>query len=160
MKSPVNVWALRKRLGLVSDELQSRYGDAVTVHQCVATGLFASIGRVPLLDRPQVRSVDEWLAKLKLDALRATSVHDLSYGQFRRVLIARAMVQRPDVLLLDEPTSGMDRESTMLVWSQLLQLVHQGTSIVMASHEADVASGLFTHQLTLQDGCASQRALC
>lgn len=155
LRNPVNVWALRKRLGLVSDELQSSYSDAATVYQCVATGFSASIGRLPLLDARQRRRIDEILNTLRLGAIRSMSIHRLSYGQFRRTLIARALVQCPLVLLLDEPTSGMDRDFAALIWSELLRLAGQGTHIVMASHEVEIVSGLFTHQLTLDDGRAT-----
>jgi molybdate transport system ATP-binding protein len=156
MRSPINVWQLRKRLGLVSDELQSSYHDTVTVYQCVATGFFASIGRIPFLDAQQRRCIDEWLEKLGLDALHATSIRQLSYGQFRRVLIARALVQRPEILLLDEPMSGLDSDVMALIWSLLSRLSRQGTRIVMSSHETEIAGGLFTHQLMLADGRASR----
>lgn len=159
MHSPVNVWELRQRLGLVSDELQSSYSDAVTVYQCVATGFFASIGRVPFLDAQHKRSIAEWLDILGLDGFASLNIHQLSYGQFRRVLIARALVQRPDALLLDEPMSGMDGGSTALIWSLLEHLSDEGTRIVMASHEVEIAGELFTHQLMLEDGCATAKSL-
>jgi len=154
MRSPVNVWQVRKRLGVVSDELQSSYKDSVTVYQCVATGFFASIGRIPFLDAQQMDCIDEWIDTLELDAVRETRIHQLSYGQFRRVLLARAMVQRPEVLLLDEPTSGLDSNSIALVWSVLSCLRNQGTGLVMTSHEAEIAGGLFSHELTLKNGRA------
>jgi molybdate transport system ATP-binding protein len=154
MPNPVNVWQLRKRLGLVSDELQSSYKDYVTVYQCVATGFFASIGRIPFLDEQQRCSIDEGLKVLGLDALRPTRIQQLSYGQFRRVLIARALVQRPEILLLDEPMSGLDSDTTTLIWSVLKDLGDQGTTLVMTSHESEFSDELFCHQLTIKNGHA------
>ncbi|MDH3509589.1 MAG: ATP-binding cassette domain-containing protein [Gammaproteobacteria bacterium] len=155
MRPPINVWQLRKRLGIVSDDLQSNYSEAVTVYQCVASGFFASIGRIPLLTARQKRCIDKWIEILELDALRAKRIDQLSYGQFRRVLMARALVQRPDILLLDEPMSGLDSDSMALIWSLLVRLSSQGTRIVMASHEREIIGGLFTHQLTLENGQAT-----
>jgi len=154
LRSPVNVWQLRKRLGLVSDELQSGYKDSVTVHQCVATGFFASIGRVPFLSTQQRHRIDAAIEMLELGAVRAKSIQHLSYGQFRRVLIARALVQRPEILLLDEPMSGLDNDSIAFIWSVLGYLRSQGTVIVMTSHEVEISTGLFSHQLTLNNGLA------
>jgi molybdate transport system ATP-binding protein len=154
VRSRANVWRLRQRLGLVSDELQSSYSDSVTVQQCVATGFFASIGRIPFLDAQQRRYIDEWLEMMELDAIRAMSIHQLSYGQFRRVLIARALVQHPEILLLDEPMSGLDSESIAFIWSVLSRLSAEGTALVMTSHEAEISGGIFSHRLTLKNGRA------
>ena len=86
----VNIWRVRRGIGLISDELQSIYGDDIAVADCVATGFNASVGRVPLLSQPQISARDTALEKTGLTALRDISVRRLSYGQFRRVLLARA----------------------------------------------------------------------
>ena len=154
---PVNVWELRRRLGLVSDELQSIYGDSVTVHDCVATGFAASIGRVPRLTMGQRAEIDRWVHELQLHEWRDTRIPQLSYGQFRRVLVARAMVQRPRALLLDEPQSGLDAASCDRLWSLLHRLSDAGTRLVMATHEQIPRDGLFARELVLSAGRAEAR---
>jgi molybdate transport system ATP-binding protein len=154
LPGPVNVWDVRRRLGLVSDELQGLYSDAMTVADCVATGFAASIGRVPSLNAGQRQEVVSCLEQLGLSGFDTASIRRLSYGQFRRVLIARALVQKPAVLLLDEPMSGLDSATATVAWSILMQLSRAGTSLVMSSHESEIPDSLFANQLQLIHGRA------
>ena len=155
----VNVWRVRRGIGLISDELQSIYGDDIAVADCVATGFNASVGRVPMLSQTQIGARDTALEKTGLTALREISVRRLSYGQFRRVLLARALVQDPRVQLLDEPMTGLDAESRALIWKCISDLTSRGTQLVMASHEQDRGAVCFTHELRLADGRAREKPL-
>ena len=154
----VNIWGVRRRIGLISDELQSVYGDDISVADCVATGFNASIGRVPFLSKMRAVARDAALKKTALTPLRDVSVRRLSYGQFRRVLLARAFVQDPRVLLLDEPMSGLDADSRALIWQCIASMMERGAQLVMASHDHDAGTVRFTHELTLAGGraCATK----
>ena len=81
--------------------------------------------------------VDELLEQFRLADLADRNIRTLSYGQLRRVLIARAVVHEPRVLLLDEPWEGLDRENRKLVNRELEQIVTRGTQLVSASHLSD-----------------------
>ncbi|NUQ01361.1 MAG: ATP-binding cassette domain-containing protein, partial [Armatimonadetes bacterium] len=76
----------------------------------------------------------------------------LSYGQARRLLIARALVHRPAVLLLDEALDGLDAASSRLVIDLLGRLAAADTSLVMVSHHDDALLSLATHRLILSGG--------
>jgi molybdate transport system ATP-binding protein len=151
-----DIWAVRRRTGLVSDDLQARYAGYVTVTQCVATGFNASIGRAPALDPERRRTVAAVLADLGLSALAGVNVQALSHGQFRRVLLARALVQRPALLLLDEPFSGLDAGWSAVAWRCLRQLADRDTAVVFASHEPVPDPAFFNRTLKLADGRAGQ----
>jgi molybdate transport system ATP-binding protein len=149
--SPRNVWALRRNVAWVAPELQAAYRYPSTVRDCVASGFESSIGLVREPSPEQSRRVAELLAWFDLEQLAERRVATLSYGQFRRALIARALVNRPRVLLLDEPWSGLDVPTAELLDSALGLIAANGTQLVCASH-LEHHEEPFTHELMLADG--------
>ncbi|MCZ6476584.1 MAG: ATP-binding cassette domain-containing protein [Gammaproteobacteria bacterium] len=131
---PDNVWSLRRQVAWVSPELQAGYWYPCTVYQCIASGFESSIGQTRRLKRVEAELVAELLEQFDLADLSKRNVKALSYGQFRRVLIARAVVHRPKVLLLDEPWEGLDSGNLELVTRELNQIIARGTQLVCASH--------------------------
>lgn len=149
--NPENVWALRKQIAWVSPELQAGYWYPSTARQCIFSGFDSSIGQTRRMAAAEIALVDELLEQFELRDLAGRNVRTLSYGQFRRVLIARAVVHEPRVLLLDEPWEGLDPDSRDLVSRELEQIIARGTLLVCASHLSDVF-GPFNHVLELDNG--------
>lgn len=147
-----DVWQLRRRIARVSDELQAEYLDRLTVRDCVATGFVASIGRVPVLDDAQWATVDQWISVVGLADLATAGIRTLSYGQFRRALIARALVTDPEVLLLDEPASGLDREGQAQLGGILRAAAARGAQIVLSTHRDNPAGSLVNRVADLVEG--------
>jgi ABC-type lipoprotein export system ATPase subunit len=92
---------------------------------------------VELPARRRAEGVEELLARLALDDLRARYPAEISIGQQQRVAVARALVLGPRLLLVDEPTSHQDRRSAELVWSALSDAAAAGTACLVATHEPD-----------------------
>ena len=151
IRNPDNVWDLRKQVAWVSPELQAGYWYPSTVRQCLYSGFDSSIGQTRRMTASETALVDELLEQFRLADLADRNVRTLSYGQFRRVLIARAMVREPRVLLLDEPWEGLDHENRKLVNRELEQIVARGTQLVSASHLGDTPAP-FNRLLELLDG--------
>lgn len=86
--------------------------------------------------------IDELLATLDLTAKADKNMHDLSGGMKRRVLIAQAMVHKPPVLVLDEPTAGVDVELRQQLWEFASRLHRQGHTIVLTTHYLEEAEAL------------------
>ena len=149
--NPDNVWELRKQIAWVSPELQAGYWYPSTARQCLYSGFDSSIGQTRRMTASETALVDELLEQFRLTDLADRNIRTLSYGQFRRVLIARAVVHEPRVLLLDEPWEGLDRENRKLVNRELELIITRGTQLVSASHLADTPEP-FNRLLELMDG--------
>lgn len=148
---PDNVWSLRRQIAWVSPELQAGYWYPSTVYQCIASGFESSIGQTRRLKPAEAEVVDELLEQFELLDLVKRNVKALSYGQFRRVLIARAVVHGPKVLLLDEPWEGMDDGNLELVTHELSQIIARGTQLVCATH-LHRHSEQFNRELVIERG--------
>jgi molybdate transport system ATP-binding protein len=149
--NPRNIWELRKRVAWLSPELQAGYRFPSTVRACVASGFESSIGQTRALTAPETRRVQELLVQLDLSALAERSLRTLSYGQARRALIARALVNRPRVLLFDEPWEGLDAPMADLLNRTLAAVIATGTQLVCTSH-LTAHREHFTHGLALDAG--------
>ncbi len=149
--NPDNVWDLRRQVAWVSPELQAGYWYPSTARQCIYSGFDSSIGQTRRMTAAETALVDELLEQFRLVDLADRNIRTLSYGQLRRVLIARAVVHGPRVLLLDEPWEGLDRDNRKLVSRELEQIVARGTQLVSASH-LDETPPPFNRLLELADG--------
>lgn len=128
------LWEIRARVGYVGPDLQTAYRDDLTAREVVASGWFASIGLLDAVTRAQWRRVDEVVEQFDLRELARENFLRLSYGQRRRVLLARAVVHRPQVLLLDEPLDGLDEASLARMRDHLLALGHGRLALIVVTH--------------------------
>jgi molybdate transport system ATP-binding protein len=134
----------KKTVGFLSPELQSDYArDDVSVEDIVISGRHASIGLNAPPTRADRRAAQRWLRMFELTGLAALRPRELSYGQLRRVLLARAMVNSPRLLLLDEPCAGLDAATRGEVLDHVERLTRAGVQLVMATHhEADIVPSI------------------
>jgi molybdate transport system ATP-binding protein len=149
--NPRNIWTLRKHVAWLSPELQAAYRYPSTVRACIASGFESSIGQTRALTAAEEARVAELLDALMLNELAERPLTSLSYGQARRALIARALANRPRVLLLDEPWEGLDAPMARLLNETLQRVEAHGTQLVCASHLATHREH-FTHELVLEGG--------
>ncbi|GAA5156338.1 ATP-binding cassette domain-containing protein [Nocardioides marinquilinus] len=95
---------------------------------------------------------DELLEFVNLTDKAKSRVEDLSGGMKRRLTIARSLVNRPDLLLLDEPTTGLDPQARHLLWGQLFRLKQQGVTLVITTHYMDEAEQLCDRLVVMDKG--------
>jgi molybdate transport system ATP-binding protein len=142
----------KQRVGLVAPHLQANHPQHLTVAEVVQSGRHSSIG---LNDAPTAADRAAGRRSLEffgLGELATRTLRELSYGQLRRVLFARAWVRHPDLLLLDEAFSGVDGPTRRSLKSHVEALVAAGTAVVMTTHHRPEWPDCVTHELELAGG--------
>jgi iron complex transport system ATP-binding protein len=136
-----DVFQLRTRLGIVSNDLMlSCTGDA-SGRDVVLSGFFSSTAIYPNhnVDTKQRDQADAALAELKIQHLADRPVCEMSSGEARRVLIARALVHKPRALLFDEPCNSLDLAAQQSLRQTMSTLANSGSAIILVTHElADI----------------------
>ena len=148
----VALQAFKERVGLVAAHLQADHPHDLTASAVVQSGRHASIG---LNDAPSAAdraAARRALREFGLSPLAARSLRELSYGQLRRVLFARAWVRNPALLLLDEPFSGVDEPTRRDLAERIEARVAAGTAVVMTTHRRSEWPRCASHELELAHG--------
>ncbi len=150
---PFDIWKLKERVAHVSDDLQIAYTLGESVEAVVASGFWASIGlwREPTAEQHGI--VTAIIARLGLSALRGRTFTQLSFGERRKVLIARSLVRHPSIFILDEVWNGLDAAFRTALHALLLDVARAGTTLVVIAHdEDDELAALAARVCTLENG--------
>ncbi len=145
-----SIWSIKRRIGYVSPEMHRAYKRDLPAIQVVASGLSDSVG---LYVRP--RETDYavcrfWLRAFGAEALESRPFLQLSSGEQRLVLLARAFVKDPDLLILDEPLHGLDNGGRMRAKAVINAFCsRQSKTLIMVSHYADEFPACIDHELEL-----------
>lgn len=140
------------RAGFVAAHIQTIHPHELTVEEIVASGRHASIGLNDPLTAADRNAAEKALDFFGLKGFGKRPREELSYGQMRRVLFARAWVTHPRLLLLDEPLAGIDAPTRSVLLDRIGQLVAKGTAVVMTTHHRDEWPPYATHELELDAG--------
>jgi molybdate transport system ATP-binding protein len=133
--TPIEAW--KRRVGYVSPELQTDYLVNVSIAELIASGRHASIGLAEPVSSADRRIARRWLKFFELSGQARLRPRELSYGQMRRALLARALAANPRILLLDEPVTGLDPQQRALVRRLLERLMSRRLTVVMAVHHPE-----------------------
>lgn len=132
----VNIWQLRDKIGVVSHEFQSQYEAIATGLDVVLSAFFGSVGihQHHHVTTDQTKIAEQALVKYHVWELRDRQFLQLSSGQKRRLLLARATIHNPKVIVFDEPTSSLDVSAAFQILNDMRELSAQGKTIILVTH--------------------------
>ncbi|MDQ8187819.1 ATP-binding cassette domain-containing protein [Pelagicoccus sp. SDUM812002] len=143
-----SIWDIKRHIGYVSPALHRDYRVSCSVDSAVLSGFHDSIGLYEQPTLAERTASRQWLALFDLEAHSTRPFRSLSYGQQRLVLIARALVKQPPLVILDEPTQGLDDLNRHLVLACLKRLARlKRTTLLFVSHRQDEHLPLFRKRL-------------
>jgi len=148
--SSLSAREIGRRVATVPQETELSFG--FSVEQAVAMGRHAHIGRFSTPDETDREAITDALARTDLASLADRPVTDLSGGERQRVLLARALAQATPVLLLDEPTAGLDINHAIKTLETVRSVVDDGTAAVAAIHDLNLAARYCDRLILLADG--------
>src|SRR5438477_73086 len=138
--------AIRQRLGVVP-QLDTLDTDLTVRENMIIYGRYFGLSRREVRER-----ADRLLEFVQLDERATSRVDPLSGGMKRRLTIARSLVNEPELLLLDEPTTGLDPQARHAVWDRLFRLKRQGVTLVLTTHYMDEAEQLCDRLVIMDRG--------
>jgi iron complex transport system ATP-binding protein len=141
-------------VGHVSADLQANYRPQISAEDVVLSGWFGSmgIGRHHQASDAQRQRALELLRRMGLAGLEQRRFGELSDGQRRRLLLARALVHQPELLVLDEPTNGLDPQARHLLLGILRQLANGGTTLLLVTHQLEAVIPEVSRAVLLKEG--------
>ncbi len=143
-----SVWDIKRRLGVVSAAVQLGHRVDISARQVVMSGFFDSVGLFRRCTADQRRTADQWIGHLGIGHLADRPFAQLSHGEQRMTLIARAMVKSPLLLVLDEPCQGLDPANRMMVLDLMERIGNRtGTHLLYVTHYPEEMLPCITHIL-------------
>ena len=145
-----SIWDIKAKMGFVSPELHAFFDKNITVFQTVASGFFDTMGLYRKLSEKQTELIHNWLTVLGLTQIKQKRLSEISTGQQRLIMLLRAFVKNPPLLILDEPCQGLDQWQT----EAFVKLVEDyckktGASLIYISHYASEIPAVVTGVLEL-----------
>ena len=151
------IWEIKKNIAFVSSELQVRYRKKIRAYDVILSGFFDSIGLYRHATAKQHEIARQWVEDLGVGEKSERRFDRLSYGEKRLILIARAMVKSPILLILDEPCQGLDRENRRMVLDHIEYIgAHTHTGLLYVTHHSDEIPPCITHILRLHKANAAE----
>lgn len=149
-----NLFDLRNRLGLVSNDWMAMCTRDFSAFEIVLSGFFGSVGVWPYhhVDSGMERKAREVMELLEIPHLADRATNEVSSGEARRILIARALVHDPQTLILDEPSSSLDLRATRELRDILRKLAGGGIGIVMVTHHLPDIIPEMRRVVSIRDG--------
>lgn len=152
-----SIWEIKEHIGWLSPELQYHYYGGVSCYEVVCSGLYDTVGLYREQSQREARAVRRWMRNLQVGAWADTPFAELSDGQQRLVLLARALVKEPPLLIFDEPCQGLDPVHRRRVLGFIDQVARQPhTTVVYVTHHSDEIPAVFGHELRLREGRATR----
>lgn len=145
---------LRRRIGWVSSSLQSRINGYTRIEDVVVSGKFASTGLYDSPTEADFAKAFKLMEKLNITKLTGKFYEVCSQGERQKILIARGLMAEPELLILDEPTNGLDFLSREELLQTIEELINDANSptIIFVTHHIEEILPAFTHTLLLEKG--------
>ncbi|MBU1342826.1 MAG: ATP-binding cassette domain-containing protein [Proteobacteria bacterium] len=145
-----SIWDLKKQMGIVSSDLHRNYVVPGSTLSCILSGFFDSIGVYQAYTRQQELLAMKWLERIGMTQKARTAFRDLNFADQRLVLIARALIKMPRLLVLDEPTQGLDGLNRKAVLDFIEFIAKKNIcTILYVSHREDEFRDFFVQQIKM-----------
>ncbi|MGI9546246.1 MAG: ATP-binding cassette domain-containing protein, partial [Flavobacteriaceae bacterium] len=133
-----SIWDIKKKIGYFTPAMIDRFRGYHSLENMLISGLLDSIGLYVIPSEAQIRLARKWLALVNMEDLKDAYFHELTIGQQRLIMCVRAMIKHPLLLILDEPTAGLDDASAALIVSLVNKMAEEShTTIVFVSHRKE-----------------------
>ena len=147
----INIWELRKKISIVNYDIRTRVNPKLKVFDLVRSGLYGSYCNISYMTERDVSLVENILKKMLITNLSQKNFFHLSEGEKQIVLIARALIKKPEFLILDEPIANLDLKSKFYLIDQINELNKLNTKIICTTHDISLITEIYNRVIMLKE---------
>jgi len=151
-KELINLWELRKRISTVNNDIKNRINPNLQVFDLILSGLYGRYCLTPNKSERDLFMVESIIKNMKISNLSKKYFSCLSDGEKQISLIARALVNKPNILILDEPIANLDYKSRFFVIDKINELSKLNTKILCVTHDISMITSIYDRIIMLKDG--------
>ena len=150
-KELISIWELRKKISTVNHDVKARINANITVFDLIISGLHGKYSKISNKCERDVLLAENLINKMLLTKLSQRYFSHLSEGEKQIVLIARALVKNPKILILDEPIANLDLKSKFYVIDQINELTKLNSKIICITHDISMITEIYNRIIMLKD---------
>jgi len=151
-KELINLWELRKKISTVNNDIKNRINPNLQVFDLILGGLYGRYCYVQNKSERDSYKVEEVMKKMNISNLSKKNFSYLSDGEKQISLIARGLIKRPDILILDEPIANLDYKSKFFVIDKINELSRLNTKILCVTHDISTITKIYDRVIMLKNG--------
>jgi len=151
-KELINLWELRKRISTVNNDIKNRISPNLKVFDLILSGLYGRYCYVQNKSERDSYKVEKIMKKMNISNLSNKNFSYLSDGEKQISLIARALINKPEILILDEPISNLDYKSKFFVIDKINELTKSNTKIFCVTHDISMITKIYDRVIMLKEG--------
>ncbi len=151
-KELINLWELRKRISTVNNEIKNRINPNLNISDLILSGLYGRYCYIPNKSENDLYKVENIMKNMNISNLSKKKFFYLSDGEKQISLIARALIKKPDILILDEPISNLDYKSKFFVIDKINELSKLNTKILCVTHNISMITSIYDRVIMIKSG--------
>ncbi len=150
-KELINIWELRKRISVVNYDVKSRINPKLKVIDLIISGLYGKYCKISYKSESDFSYAEFLIKKMSLTNLSQKNFSHLSEGEKQIVLIARALIKKPEILILDEPIANLDLKSKFYVIDQINEFTKLNSNIICITHDISMITEIYNRIIMLKN---------
>ena len=150
-KELISIWELRKKISTVNQDVKERVNANITVFDLIISGLYGKYCKISNKSEKDVLLAENLINKMLITKLSQRYFSHLSEGEKQIVLIARALVKNPEILILDEPIANLDLKSKFYVIDQINELTRLNTKIICVTHDISMITEIYNRVIMMKE---------
>ena len=151
-KELINIWELRERISTVNNDIKNRINPKLKVFDLISSGLYGRYCYVPNKSERNIYEVENIMKNMNISNLSKKNFSYLSDGEKQISLIARALIRKPDILILDEPIANLDYKSKFFVIDKINELSKLNTKLLCVTHNISMITSIYDQVIMLKAG--------
>ncbi|MBO8219006.1 ABC transporter ATP-binding protein [Prochlorococcus marinus] len=148
----IDLWELRKRISTVNNDIKNRINPNLPVFDLILSGLYGKYGYISNKSERDHYKVESLMENMNISSLSKKCFSYLSEGEKQISLIARALINKPNILILDEPIANLDYKSKFFVIDKINELIKSNTKIFCVTHDISMITKIYDRVIMLKEG--------